>query len=77
MGRYADAVEVYEEGLKIDPTNEQYKDAMANAIKVGFKPDSAFFHVLTSGSRVNVKYDINELKIKAIYQTLFDRKSCY
>jgi len=33
MGRYADAVEVYEEGLKIDPTNEQYKDAMANAIK--------------------------------------------
>ena len=34
MGRYADAVEVYEEGLKIDPGNEQYKDAMANAIKV-------------------------------------------
>ena len=61
MGRYADAVEVYEEGLKIDPTNEQYKDAMANAIKVGFKPDSAFFHVLTSGSSVNVKYNINKL----------------
>jgi len=33
LGRFADAVDVYEEGLKIDPGNEQYKDAMENALK--------------------------------------------
>ena len=34
MGRYGDAVLVYQEALKIDPGNEQYKEAMANVFKV-------------------------------------------
>jgi len=33
MGRHADALEAYEEGLKVDPENKQLKDGKANAMK--------------------------------------------
>ena len=34
MGRHPDALEAYEEGLKVDPENKQLKDGKANAMKV-------------------------------------------
>lgn len=33
MGRFSDAAEAYGEGLKIDPDNEQFKEAQQNALK--------------------------------------------
>ena len=34
MGRFIDAADAYNDGLKVDPNNQQYKTAMENAIKV-------------------------------------------
>ena len=34
MGRFIDAADAYNDGLKVDPNNQQYKKDMENAIKV-------------------------------------------